>query len=166
MYKGREAQYPNSPIYPYSSNSVYNLIDHAPATSYPTRHCISSPTLRPNRASTIIPLKHSLPINQPLNFDKISKSFAIFDNSSDSIIGQDSQIYEIFIKTTKKYKPVALKIKPVGSDLPSKFRIVLGNSTGQPNPDGSPGRVTSGPGAGQAGSTRDPAQPETLKVSK
>src|SRR5271155_291520 len=43
----------------------------------------------------------------------------------------DSDTYEIFIKTTKKYKPVALKIKPVGSDLPNRFRIVR-NIIGDP----------------------------------
>src|SRR5271155_707005 len=64
----------------------------------------------------------------------MSKSFSVFKNSSDSILDQDSQIYKVFIKTTKKYKPVTLKIKPVGSTLPSQFRIVR-NIIGDPLTD-------------------------------
>jgi len=66
-----------------------------------------------------------------MDFSQYSTSFTVLKDSSTFALSSDSDIYEIFIKTTKKYKPVALKIKPVKSTLPSQFCIIR-NITGDP----------------------------------
>ena len=48
---------------------------------------------------------------------------------ADSLTSDDS--YPTFIATKKRYKPVALKVKPVIGELPAKFRIIR-NITGDP----------------------------------
>ena len=90
--------------------------------------------------STYYPTQLSSNSNRPLRNGSTSDIFDYSQASSPDLdiptppIDFDSDIYEIFIKTTKKYKPVALKIKPVGSDLPTHFRIIR-NIVGDPLAD-------------------------------
>jgi Integrase zinc binding domain/RNase H-like domain found in reverse transcriptase len=51
-------------------------------------------------------------------------------SSSPSYLSSDS-LYPAFAATKKKYKPVALKVRPVIADLPDRFRIIR-NITGDP----------------------------------
>src|SRR5271168_1691321 len=88
-----------------------------------------------NTASTVSTPSHQQqhPSSNSLDMDfsQYSTSFTVLKDSSTFALSSDSDIYEIFIKTTKKYKPVALNIKPVESTLPSQFRIIR-NIIGDP----------------------------------
>jgi len=70
-------------------------------------------------------------ISIPIDFSQYTSSFTVLEDHSTFALSSNSEIYEIHLKTTKKYKPVALKIKPVESTLPSQFRIIR-NVIGDP----------------------------------
>jgi hypothetical protein len=73
------------------------------------------------------------PASNSINIDlsQYTSLFTVLRDSLTFTLNSDSDIYEIFIKTTKKYKPVTLKIKPVKSMLPSQFCIIR-NIIGDP----------------------------------
>ena len=54
----------------------------------------------------------------------------VLDSTEDAPLSLDAPLTptdkaeEVYLKTTKKYKPVALKVKPIIGELPDKFRII------------------------------------------
>jgi hypothetical protein len=49
----------------------------------------------------------------------------------DTSQSSNTSLEEIYLKTGKKYKPVALKVRPILGELPEKFRIIR-NIIGDP----------------------------------
>lgn len=79
-------------------------------------------------SATTLPLEHS---------NMRPRTTTTFDNTATTTIGDiglhdtSGQDRDISLATKKKYKPVALKVRPVLGELPAKFRIIR-NITGDP----------------------------------
>jgi hypothetical protein len=105
------------------NTSLYAIQIGPPQVQPPLNHSLyfispTSPTQLPNHIPHPNPLPNNLPTS-PLTLDKHS-----YNNTT-------SQAMETNLATKKKYKPVALKVKPVIGELPSKFRIIR-NIKGDP----------------------------------
>jgi hypothetical protein len=91
--------------------------------------------------STTFPF-HSIPHTLICSSDEVFIPFDLSDNNSTLHLHSptsDSGTYDpdalhINLATKKKYKPVALKVKPVIGELPAKFRIIR-NIIGEPLED-------------------------------
>ena len=72
------------------------------------------------------------PTRDPVaSYAMITEEFSDSETPTDSPSPSITDVTEISLKQVKKYKPVALKIKPVIGELPDKFRIVR-NIIGDP----------------------------------
>ena len=89
----------------------------------PTAFIARTPTDLPSKITNLS--NHLLQISSPPSRIQPSTTSTI------NAISFDQEAIPIFISAKKKYKPVALKIKPVLDELPAKFRI-LQNIIGDP----------------------------------
>ena len=93
------------------------------------------PSHRPDFSSFSIPAIHLSPIIQPLNpvasFAMIAEVTPDSSHTDKADPAPTTEALDINLKTTKKYKPVALRSKPIIGELPDKFRIIR-NIIGDP----------------------------------
>ena len=93
------------------------------------------PSHRPDFSSFSIPAIHLSPTIQPLNpvasFAMIAEVTPDSSHTDKADPAPTTEALDINLKTTKKYKPVALRSKPIIGELPDKFRIIR-NIIGDP----------------------------------
>ena len=126
------------PSYTQSLASVANYALSTPSSYEPD---IPDPISINNSSSTDIAryaqhnttATHSTPFHQhqhlssnstDINSSQYASSFTALEDSLPFALSSNSDIHKPFSKITKKYKPVALKTKPVASMLPSQFCII------------------------------------------
>jgi len=111
-----------------------NSSQHLSLTNNPTvPSCLPIPDSSPFPPTPSNSSKHSF-----INSQTSRSPFATNTNTSNPLAilpnhpsYTNSATYPIYLTTTKKYKPVALKVKPVIGELPDKFRIIR-NIIGDP----------------------------------
>ena len=101
-----------------------------------------SPTYLSYDLGYVPPQSPSVPLRSEFRSESVSANLYNLDENPLNSSSHDSDTAESFLSLKKKYKPVALKVRPLQTDLPEKFRIqrrILGDPlegmpTLNPNP--------------------------------